>query len=51
MTYLGLTLIASRSNLDLPVDCGAGVSRKTSVSRRTDTINNSGLHTKRLALL
>ena len=42
MTYLGLTIITSRSNLDLQAYGGAGVFRKTSISKRTDTINNLG---------
>ena len=42
MTYLGLTIITSRSNLDLLAYGGAGVFRKTSISKRTDTINNCG---------
>lgn len=41
MTHLGLTIITSRSNLDLLVDGSAGMSRKTSVSKRSNAINNS----------
>lgn len=42
MTYLGLTIITSRSNLDLLAYGGAGAFRKTSISKRTDIINNLG---------
>lgn len=42
MTHLGLPIIRSGSNSDLLAYCGAGVFRKTSISKRTDTINNPG---------
>jgi len=40
LTYPGLTIITSRSNLDLLAYCIVGEFRKTSIFKRTGTINN-----------